>query len=66
MKMLAFNNNAIMNDSFEKGGFSPSRWVLGSLLRRLGEVFDEDEFCDIGVLEEQTDPSSQLFRNYKI
>eukprot|EP00973_Karenia_brevis_P090556 12403204-Karenia_brevis.AAC.1 len=49
-----------------KGRFTPSQWVLGKLLRRPGDISDEDEFCDIGAIEEQADSSSQFYRTSQI
>ena len=58
MKLLAVENNVVMNDTTRKGGFSPSQWVLGKFPRRPGDQFDEDEFADLGIVSERMDLES--------
>ena len=58
MRLLAAETNQILNDNTRKGGYSPSQWVLGKFPRRPGDLFDEDEFADLGVVSERLDPHS--------
>ena len=52
MQLMAYELNATINDGARKGGYSPSQWVLGKFPRRpgSGNMMDEDEFADLGVL----------------
>ena len=60
MRLLAYELNAVINDGSRKGGFAPSQWVLGKYPRRPGNMFDEDEFADLGVMSERIDGQSAL------
>ena len=55
MTMLAYCNNAVMNDGVRKGGFAASQWVLGKYPRSPGDMFDENEFADLGCVTEKID-----------
>ena len=68
MKLLSCENNPVMNENSRKGGFAPAQWVLGKFPRRPGEMMDEDEFADLGVLSERLDPQSafQLQTQYRL
>ena len=66
MRMLAFGNNVIVNDNARKGGFAPSQWVLGKFPRSVGNVFDADEWADIGLQQEKVDPHSAFNRLARI
>ena len=58
MRMLAYRNNSVMNDGVRKGGFAASQWVLGKYPRSLGDMFNEDEFADLGCISEKVDGES--------
>ena len=58
MTMLAYCNNAVMNDGVRKGGFAASQWVLGKYPRSPGDMFDENEFADLGCVTEKIDGES--------
>ena len=68
MKLLACENNPVMNEGSRKGGYAPAQWVLGRFPRRPGEIMDEDEFADLGVLSDRLDPQSafQLQTKYRL
>ena len=61
MRMLASSDNSVINDGARKGGFAPSQWVLGKFPRSVGDVFDADEFADIGLINEKVDASSAFY-----
>ena len=63
MRMFAFANNGVVNDSARKGGFSPSQWVLGKFPRAVGDVFGEEEFADIGLQQEKAGSHSAFNRS---
>ena len=50
------------NNVSRNGSFSPSRWVFGTLPRRPGDQFDEQEFADLGPLQGQLEPGTAFAR----
>ena len=62
MKMLAYCTNSVMNDGVRKGGFAASQWVLGKFPRSPGDIFNEDEFADLGCVTEKVDGESAFYR----
>ena len=56
MTILALSNNPILNDGTRKGGFAPSQWVLGKFPRNPGNIHDEHEFADLGIISEKLSP----------
>ncbi len=62
MIILALSNNSQLNDGTRKGGFSPSQWVLGKSPRNPGNIHDEDEFADLGVISAELDPEAAFAR----
>ena len=62
MRMLAFSNNTTMNDGVRKGGFAASQWVLGKFPRSPGDMFNEDEFANLGCVTEKVDSSSAFYQ----
>ena len=42
------------------GGYSRSQWVLGKALRDLPSLVSEDQFADLGAIEDQVDPESRF------
>ena len=66
MMMMALANNATMNDGTRRGGFAPSQWVLGKFPRNPGNIHDEEEFADLGVISEELDPDAAFARIIRI
>ncbi len=66
MRMLACENNSVMNENIRKGGFSPAQWVLGKNPRDVGSIFDEDEHAHLGVVSERIDPESAFQRKIEL
>ena len=42
------------------GGYSPSQWVLGKAPREAPSLVSEDQFADLGAVEDQVDPESRF------
>ena len=55
MKQAAAVVQECKNDTFRRGGFSPSQWVLGKYPRRPGSMLEEQEWGQLGVLQSQQD-----------
>ena len=53
---------ATKNEFIRHGGFSPQQWVLGKAPRGVGQILDEQELGDLGVLESQVDGATQFGR----
>ena len=62
MKLLACENNPVMNDNIRKEGYSPSQWLLGKMPRDVHSIYDEDEMANLGVISERLDPESAFQR----
>ena len=54
------------NSLSRNGGFSPSQWVFGTLPRGPGDQFDEQEFADLGPLQEQLEPGTAFARRAEL
>ena len=50
--------NPTKNGEIRHGGFTPEQWVVGKSTRVPGSMIDEDEFGQLGVLENAVDPQS--------
>ena len=48
------------NSLLRNGGYSPSQWVLGKALREAPSLVSEDQFADLGAIEDQVDPESRF------
>ena len=55
MKLLADIVNEQKNSSVRTGGFTPHQWVLGKHPRIPGSLLDENEYGQLGVIQEQVD-----------
>ena len=53
MKLVSSESTSEKNEFLNRGGFSPSQWVLGRKPRGLGHMLDDDEIGHLGVLESQ-------------
>ena len=42
------------------GGYSPSQWVLGKTPREAPSLVSEDQFADLGAIEDQADSESRF------
>ena len=62
MIILALSNDSQMNDGTRKGGFAPSQWALGKFPRNPGNIHNEDEFANLGVISEELDPDAAFAR----
>ena len=62
MIILALSNNSQMNAGTRRGGFAPSQWVLGKFPRNPGNIHNEDEFANLGVISEEIDPYAAFAR----
>ena len=62
MRTLAFCTNGTVNDGSRKGGFSPSQWVLGKYPRSIGDTFDNEEWADLGCINEKIDAESAFHK----
>ena len=47
------------NSLLRNGGYSPSQWVLGKAPREAPSLVSEDQFADLGAIEDQVDPESR-------
>ena len=50
----------IKNSLFRNGGYSPSQWVFGKTPREAPSLISEDQFADLGAIEDQVDPESRF------
>ena len=48
------------NSLLRNGGYSPSQWVLGKTPREAPSLVSEDQFADLGAIEDQVDPESRF------
>ena len=48
------------NSLLRNGGYSPSQWVLGKTAREAPSLVSEDQFADLGAIEDQVDPESRF------
>ena len=64
--ILALSINSLMNDGTRKGGFAPSQWALGKFPRNPGNIHNEDEFADLGVISAELDPDAAFMRLMQI
>ena len=48
------------NGLHRNGGYSPSQWVLGKTPREAPSLVSEDQFADLGAIEDQVDPESRF------
>ena len=48
------------NSRLRNGGYSPSQWVLGKAPREAPSLVSEDQFADLGAIEDQVDPESRF------
>ena len=48
------------NCLLRNGGYSPSQWVLGKTPREAPYLVSEDQFADLGAIEDQADPESRF------
>ena len=48
------------NSLLRNGGYSPSQWVLGKTPREAPSLVPEDQFADLGAIEDQVDPESRF------
>ena len=62
MRTFAYCLTTVMNDGVRKGGFAASQWVLGKFPRTSGDIFNEDEFADLGCVTEKVDGESAFHR----
>ena len=53
---------ATKNEFIRRGGFSSQQWVLGKAPRGVGQILDEQELGDLGVLESQVGGAAQFGR----
>ena len=62
MKVLAYCTNSVMNDGVRKGGFAAIQWVLRKFPRSPGDIFNEDDFADLGCVTEKIDGESAFHK----
>ena len=48
------------NSLLRNGGYSPSQWVLGKALREAPSLVSEDQFADLGAIEDRVDAESRF------
>ena len=48
------------NDSMRKGGIAPSQWVIGKLPRRPGDLCEEEEWGQLGVIQAQLESETEF------
>ena len=48
------------NSLLRNGGYSPSQWVLGKTPREAPSLVSEDQFADLGAIEDQVDAESRF------
>ena len=48
------------NSLLRHGVYSPSQWVLGKTPREAPSLVSEDQFADLGAIEDQVDPESRF------
>ena len=48
------------NDSMRKGGIAPSQWVIGKFPRRPGELCEEEEWGQLGVMQAQLESATDF------
>ena len=48
------------NSLLRNGGYSPSQWVLGKTPREAPSLVSEDQFSDLGAIEDQVDPEPRF------
>ena len=48
------------NDSMRKGGIAPSQWVIGKYPRRPGELCEEEEWGQLGVMQAQNESATEF------
>ena len=48
------------NSLLRNGGYSPSQWVLGKTPREAPSLVSEDQFADLGAIQDQVDPESRF------
>ena len=58
--------NPTKNAEIRQGGFTPEQWVMGKSTRVPGSMIDEDEFGQLGVLENAVDPHSEFYLRNRI
>ena len=58
MKMVAHIAREVKNDDMRRGGYSPSQWVLSRFPRRPCSPVEEDEWGQLGSLQNQADPAT--------
>jgi hypothetical protein len=66
MRNMACCTNTVLNDGVRKGGFAASQWVLGKFPRTPGDMFNEDEFADLGCINEKVDGESAFYKMTQI
>ena len=48
------------NGSMRKGGIAPSQWVIGKFPRRPGELCEEEEWGQLGVMQAQLESATEF------
>ena len=59
MKMAAATFVSLKNELNRQGGIAPSQWALDKFPRRVGHMLEEEELGQLGVLEHQTDSTTE-------
>ena len=60
MKSIMYVAVETKNDSMRKGGIAPSQWVIGKYPRRPGELCEEDEWGQLGVMQAQNESTTEF------
>ena len=60
MKSMMYVAVETKNDSMRKGGIAPSQWVIGKYPRRPGELCEEEEWGQLGVMQAQNESATEF------
>lgn len=66
MKIAVAESCACKNESAQRGGFTPTQWVLGRAPRGVGRMLDDEELGHLGVLEGQLNGETEFALRSKI
>ena len=60
MKSMMHVAVEMKNDLMRKGGIAPSQWVIGKYPRRPGDLCEEEEWGQLGVMQAQLESETEF------